>query len=170
MIAPVTFGTDGNVKSVPVQVGARAVILPTVGLSIIVTLKALLLTDPQALIALTLMLPPVEPVVTLMLLVVEPVEVQPAGNVHSYDVAPLTALIEYVWLEPAQTVVSPVIAAGVAGKVLTVIAIASEVASELPDTQASLEVIMQTIWSPVASVLSEYVAEFCPTGSPFFCH
>jgi hypothetical protein len=44
---------------------------------------------PQVLLALTVILPPVEPVVTFMLLVVE-VPVHPLGRVQVYEVAPPT--------------------------------------------------------------------------------
>ena len=51
--------------------------------------------EPHALLAFTETVPPVDPAVVVMDVDVELPD-QPEGNVHVYEVAPLTATIEYV--------------------------------------------------------------------------
>jgi hypothetical protein len=98
---PVTApGADGTVLTVMVAVLAALV--------------------PQLFTAVTEMVPPDVPAVVVIEFVVD-VPDHPEGSVHVYDVAPVTAATEYVWVVPAQTVVLPVSAAGCAGTVLTVI-------------------------------------------------
>jgi hypothetical protein len=64
------------------------------------------------------MLPLVEPeVVDIVLVELDPD--QPPGNIHVYEVAPLTVDIEYVLLLPEQIVVGPVMVPGVSGILLT---------------------------------------------------
>ena len=45
---------------------------------------------------------------------------QPRGNVHEYPVAPETAAIEYVCVEPWQTEVSPEIFPGCMGRMVSI--------------------------------------------------
>ena len=72
--------------------------------------------QPHELQACTVTFPPPPAVVTLMVVVPCPAfKVQPAGMVQVYEVAPLTAVIEYVIVLPGHTDVGPDIAPGVAG-------------------------------------------------------
>ena len=72
--------------------------------------------EPQALFAVTVIVPLVAPAIVLMEVVVEE-PLQPAGNVHVYDVAPVTAEMLYPFALPEQTVALPVIVPGFAGRV-----------------------------------------------------
>jgi hypothetical protein len=81
------------------------------GTVVVVTARVLAMLVPQAFVAVTEMSPPTVPAVTVMELVVE-LPVHPAGSVHVYDVAPLTAVMEYVCCAPWQTVALPEIAPG----------------------------------------------------------
>ena len=76
---------------------------------------------PQPLEAVTEMLPLEALAVVLIELVVE-VPVHPPGSVQTYEVAPDTAVIEYVLEVPEQMVTVPLIAPGVAGIEFTVMA------------------------------------------------
>lgn len=79
---------------VPEQTVALPVIVPGVagtGFTFIANVCAR--EEPQELFAVTVMFPLVEPAVALMELVTD-VPVQPDGNVHVYDVAPLTGVTE----------------------------------------------------------------------------
>ena len=64
----------------------------TVGLEAITTLKVLGKLRPQLLFAVTEIVPPVAPTVAMIELVVDE-PLQPDGNVHVYEVAPVTELI-----------------------------------------------------------------------------
>lgn len=73
---------------------------------------------PQALFALTEIVPPEEPGVAEMLVVVE-FPLQPEGSVQVYDAAPDTAEMEYVCTVPWQRLVAPVMFPGCAGSAVT---------------------------------------------------
>jgi hypothetical protein len=75
--------------------------------------------EPQALLALTVIFPPVVPAVALIEFVVEDPD-HDAGKVHVYDVAPLTVEMLYVLAEPEQKKLLPLIAPGVAGVLIKV--------------------------------------------------
>ena len=70
--------------------------------------------EPQELFAVTEIVPPFAPGVAVIDVEAE-LPLHPDGNVHVYDVAPVTAEILYVWEVPWHTVVVPVIAPGWAG-------------------------------------------------------
>ena len=73
---------------------------------------------PHELFAVTIMFPLVEFAV-VAILVVEEVPAHPPGKVQVYEVAPLTAEMEYVFEVPAQIVVFPVMPPGVTGEEFT---------------------------------------------------
>ena len=75
--------------------------------------------EPQVLFAVTVIFPLAEPAVALIELEVD-VPDHPDGNVHVYEVAPLTGVIEYVLITLSQVVVLPAMLPGVAGIALTV--------------------------------------------------
>jgi hypothetical protein len=86
-----------------------------------VTTNVLAVLGPQALLAVTLIVP-VEPAVAVIEFVVD-VPTQPAGRVHVY-VRPATSVTLYVWDDPWQNPeVLPVIVDGMFGTVFTVKAI-----------------------------------------------
>ena len=68
----------------------------------------LAIPTPHEVTGATLIIPPFVAGVTVILFVVD-VPVQPEGNVHTYDVAPVTAVILYVIGVVLQTLVKPVI-------------------------------------------------------------
>ena len=74
---------------------------------------------PQLLLAETETFPPVEPAKAVMELVVEE-PVQPLGNIHVYDVAPVTVVILYMFELPEQMLVLPLMAPGLEGTGVTV--------------------------------------------------
>ena len=63
------------------------------------TERLLGLLDPHELIAITEIVPPPEPTVTEIDSVVE-LPLQPEGNVHVYEVAPVTEAMLYTCCEP----------------------------------------------------------------------
>ena len=63
------------------------------GMEFTATAKVCALEDPHELFAVTVIFPPVAPAVVFIEFVVE-VPLHPAGNVHVYEVAPATAVIE----------------------------------------------------------------------------
>lgn len=105
-------------------------ILPGVaGVVFTVTIRVCAGELPQELFAVTVIFPLVALAVVLIEFVVD-VPLQPPGSVHVYDVAPATAVTEYVFEEPEQMVALPEILPGVAGTGVTVTANACAV--ELP--------------------------------------
>jgi hypothetical protein len=116
LVAP--LHTVGNVPNV------------IVGEGLTVTDKVWAALVPQALPAVTETLPEVAvPQLTVIEVVPWPVlTVAPAGTVHVYVVAPLTAEIEYATpLAPAQTEELPVIGPGVAGVAVETVTASDEV-------------------------------------------
>jgi hypothetical protein len=117
---------------------------------------------PQELFAVTVIFPLVELTVTEILLVVD-VPVQPPGNVHVYDVAPATAVTEYVFVVPEQIVVVPEIVPGVVGIVFTVIA--KVCAVEFPQVLLAVTVIFPDVALAVAEILFTVEVPVQPPGN-----
>jgi hypothetical protein len=100
------------VLTVPAQTGVLPEIVPgCAGMTITVTLFVLSGPDPHRLFAYTDIVPPDVPAVAFIEVVVE-LPVHPAGNVHVYDVAPVTAGMLYVFVVPEHTGVFPEIVPG----------------------------------------------------------
>ena len=94
---------------------AFPLIVPGVdGIEFTVTAKVLAADEPQELFAVTDMFPLVVLAVAVIELDVEE-PVQPEGKVQVYEVAPLTAVMLYVFELEEQILVFPLIVPGVAG-------------------------------------------------------
>jgi hypothetical protein len=91
------------------------------GMLFTVIAKVCAVLEPQVLFAITVIFPLVA-LAVVAILFDELVPVQPDGNVQVYEVAPLTADIEYVLLLPEQIFVGPDIVPGCKGVVFTVTA------------------------------------------------
>ena len=117
-MAPDTLATL-YVTEAPAQAEPLAEIVPGCESVVeVVTASVRAVLFPQEFTATTDTLPDVVPTVVLIELLVED-PVHPDGNVHMYDVAPLTALTEYVTPTPWHTLVLPVMAPGCEGNVET---------------------------------------------------
>ena len=112
--------------------------------------------------AITITFPLVEPAVAVIELVVE-VPVQPEGNVHVYDVAPLTGVTEYVFTAAWHVVVLPVIVPGVTGIELT--ETANVWATEEPQELLAVTVIFPPIELEVVIMLVVVDVPDHPPGS-----
>jgi len=87
---------------------------------------------PQALTAFTVTFPLMAPTFTQMILpVAEPTKLAPAGIVHIYDVAPLTALTENPLVILGQLELGPEIVPGVASVLLLIMMEAGELFPQL---------------------------------------
>jgi hypothetical protein len=118
-VAPVT-GAIENVLVLLGQTLSGPEIMPGVaGEDAAVTFSVCAKLFPQVLFAVTEMVPPPVPCVAVMLLVVD-VPLQPFGKLQLYEVAPVTAVTEYVFVASGQTLAGPEMLAGMAGAVLTV--------------------------------------------------
>ena len=106
--------------------------------------------------------PPVEFEVADILVVVD-VPDHPPGNAHVYEVAPLTATIEYVLVVPEQMFELPVIAPEVAGAVLTVIA--SVCTDEEPQASFAFTVIFPPVEPAVVFILVDVEVPDHPEGN-----
>ena len=120
-MAPLT-GVTEYVFTAVWQVVVFPVILPGVaGIELTVTAKVCDPELPHPLFAITVILPPVVFEVVAILVVVELPD-HPPGKVQVYEVAPLIAVMEYVFDDPEQILALPLIAPGVAGTEFTVTA------------------------------------------------
>jgi hypothetical protein len=117
---------------------------------------------PQELLAVTEIFPLVVLAVAVMLLLVL-LPLHPPGNVQVYDVAPATAVMEYVFDEPEQIVVVPEILPGVVGGVLTVIARVCAV--ELPQELLAVTEIFPLVVLAVAVMLLLVLLPLHPPGN-----
>ena len=104
---------------------------------------------PQVPLAFTVMFPPAVPEVAVMLLVVE-VPVQPEGSVQVYEVAPFTAVTEYVCVVAGQTAALPAMVPGCAG--IARVVMANVLAVLLPQVlEAITEILPEVV--PVVTVI-----------------
>ena len=110
------------------------------------------------------MFPLVALAVALIEFVVD-VPVQPPGNVQVYDVAPATAVIEYVFVVPEQIVTVPEIVPGVVGIVFTTTA--NVCALEFPQALFAVTVMFPEVALAVA--LIEFVVDV-PVQPPGIVH
>ena len=118
-VAPFTAATE-NVLVLLAHTLSGPLIGPGIaGVAVKVTASVCAMLFPQALLAVTDMVPPPVPCVADMLLVVE-VPLHPVGKVQVYEVAPFTDVTEYTFVANAQTEAGPEMLAGVAGAELTV--------------------------------------------------
>ena len=122
---------------------AHMVVLPEIGPGVTGTVLTTTISDcgvddPHTLLAVTVMLPAEVPAVASIESVVDdPLHVD--GSVQVYDVAPDTAVIEYVLRLPEQIVVLPVIGPGVAGMLITFTT--NDCAADVPHALLAVTVI-----------------------------
>jgi len=169
-VAPPTAATE-NVSSPPLQMLALPVIAPGVaGAVLIVTTSVAGLEFPQVLLAVTETVPPPEPGTVLIVLVVD-VPVQPPGSDHVYEVAPPTAVTEKVSNPPLHMLALPVIAPGVAGTELTVMAsvaglefpqVLLAVTETVPPPEPATVFMVLVVEVPVQPTGSDHVYEVAP--------
>lgn len=94
---PPFVGAAVNVTDVPAQIVVWLVLATTLGVTLVVTVTAVLLVVPlpHVFVGVTVTFPPTVPKVTVIEFVFEPdVIVAPVGIVHVYPVAPETVAIE----------------------------------------------------------------------------
>ena len=148
---------------VPIHILANPEIVPGVaGIVFTVIAKVTAAEFPQVLFAVTVMFPLVALAVALILFVVD-VPVQPPGNVQVYEVAPATAVIEYVFVVPEQMVAVPEIVPGVAGIVFTTTA--KVCAVEFPHVLFAVTVIFPLVALAVALMLFVVDVPVQPPGN-----
>jgi hypothetical protein len=138
----------------PLQACPACVMFPGVAGAAETTLTAIDCADelPHVLLAVTEMVPPVDPAATTMDDVVE-VPLHPFGRVHVYEVAPFTEVTENVLLElELHTLAGPVIAPGIAGTAPKLTA--SVCADELPQKPFAVIEIVPPLAPTVAVMLS----------------
>jgi hypothetical protein len=147
----------------PAQIVVVPEIVPgVVGIVFTVTAKVCAVEFPQVLFAVTVIFPEVALTVVEILFVVD-VPVQPPGNVQVYDVAPATAVMEYVFVVPEQIVVVPEIVPGVAGIVFTTIAFIE--ADEVPQEFVAVTVIFPLVGLAVVEILFVVDVPVQPPGN-----
>ena len=111
-MAPLTAATAYVLDEPEQTVVVPLIAAGIAGGTLTVTANVCAADEPQLLLAVTVTLPLILPAVAVIEVVVD-VPVQPPGNVQVYEVAPLTAAMEYVLDDPEQTVAVPAIAPGV---------------------------------------------------------
>jgi hypothetical protein len=117
-VAPVTLATEKVSGPVPQAKPACDIVPGVAGVDEIVTASVCAELFPQVPLAVTEILPPVDPAVADILLVVELPDHE-LGKVQVYEPASATGETEYVFVEVLQTLFSPVMADGIAGTAIT---------------------------------------------------
>jgi len=125
-----------------------------VGMVFTVIAKFCAAEDPQALVAITEIVPLVASAVAEIELVVD-VPLQPPGKVQEYELADGSLITEYVLLLPEQMVDEPEIEPGVEGLVFTVMA--NVCADDEPQALFAVTVMLPAVEEAV--VLIELVAD-----------